>query len=245
TFGPVPAPIVTLTIQSALPGTLLADGSAIPSPGQSVIVKMLNDNAPATNALAGNGVTGFTAIQQGGAGFVVGADDGPDPPTPGEPPFDPGAFSALRILGIPGNQTTGQQRVPVIITSLRDGSVGTTVRGVQMYNIANSVPVYTQVVNPGASLTAPAAGDGGIISIGANSMTDWDPSNPFDGSVISNADISYMTRIEEQGAGLIRSKEGTNVTANQWLQEKQGYGESAFLGSTFGFTPQPINQFNA
>ena len=38
----------------------------------------------------------------------------------------------LRILGIPGNQTTGQQRVPVIITSLRDGTVGTTVRGVVM-----------------------------------------------------------------------------------------------------------------
>ena len=36
-------PVITLTIQSALPGTLLADGTAIPSPGESVMVKMLND----------------------------------------------------------------------------------------------------------------------------------------------------------------------------------------------------------
>ncbi len=50
-----------------------------------------------------------------------------------DPLIDPGVGSEIRILGIPGNQTTGQQRVPVIITSLRDDTVGTTVRGVQMY----------------------------------------------------------------------------------------------------------------
>ena len=54
--------------------------------------------------------------------------------------IDPGAYSEIRILGIPGNQTTGQQRVPVIITSLRDDTVGTTVRGVQMDDIFNSLP---------------------------------------------------------------------------------------------------------
>ena len=41
-----PEPVVTLTIQAALPGTLLADGTTIPSPGQSVIVKLLNDETP-------------------------------------------------------------------------------------------------------------------------------------------------------------------------------------------------------
>ena len=59
---------------------------------------------------------------------------------PASPLVDPGAYSELRILGIPGNQTTGQQRVPVIITSLRDDTVGTTVRGVVMDNIFNSYP---------------------------------------------------------------------------------------------------------
>ena len=42
----IPAPVVSLTIQAALPGTLLADGETIPSPGQSVIVKLFNDNTP-------------------------------------------------------------------------------------------------------------------------------------------------------------------------------------------------------
>ena len=64
-------------------------------------------------------------------------------PGSSDPLIDPGAYSEIRILGIPGNQTTGQQRVPVIITSLRDDTVGTTVRGVQMYDILNSLPVYT------------------------------------------------------------------------------------------------------
>ena len=64
-------------------------------------------------------------------------DDGVDPPAT-SPLVDPGAYSQIRILGIPGNQTTGQQRVPVIMTSLRDDTVGTTVRGVKMFNILNS-----------------------------------------------------------------------------------------------------------
>ena len=76
----------------------------------------------------------------------------------------------LRILGIPGNQTTGQQRVPVIITSLRDGTVGTTVRGVVMDDIWNSAPVQVyQAAQAGTtfSTTTPEAGDGGYIYIGA------------------------------------------------------------------------------
>ncbi len=39
----VPNPFLSLTIESALPGTLLADGTTIPSPGQSVVVKLLSD----------------------------------------------------------------------------------------------------------------------------------------------------------------------------------------------------------
>ena len=45
-FTTEPSPTVTLTIQAALPGTLLADGTTVPSPGQSVIVKLLNDQPP-------------------------------------------------------------------------------------------------------------------------------------------------------------------------------------------------------
>jgi hypothetical protein len=233
TFGSVPSPAVTLTIQAALPGTLLADGETIPSPGQSVIVKLLNDEPVAgATSLAGNGISGSNAIQAGGAGFMVGVEDGVDPPAPGEVFPDPGAFSELRILGIPGNQTTGQQRVPVIITSLRDDTVGMTVRGVKMFNILESDPVYTQVVNPGASLTTPAAGDGGIIYIGGNSMPEYDPTNPFDGSVIQDADISYLTRIEEEGGGLDYQSIGANIKFFDWLVQKQGY-------------PDAVDQFNS
>jgi hypothetical protein len=248
TFTSVPAPPVTLTIQSALPGTLLADGESIPSPGQSVIVKMLNDEpVVSVNNFAQNGANaGSPYIQQNGAGFVVGVDDGIDPPGGvGEAPIDPGAFSEIRILGIPGNQTTGQQRVPVIMTSLRDGSVGTTVRGVSMFNILESDAANPIAGAQGASLTTPAAGDGGVIYIGGNSMPEWDPGNPFDGSIIQNADISYMTRIEEQGAGLDYSLEGSNVTAPEWQQEKQGYGEGFLGAGPVGFKAQPINQLNS
>ena len=100
---------------------------------------MLNDDDAQRRRLAGRHRLDrrLAAVQNAGAGFVVGVDDGVDPPAR-SPLIDPGAYSQIRILGIPGNQTTGQQRVPVIITSLRDGTVGTTVRGVQMYNILNS-----------------------------------------------------------------------------------------------------------
>ena len=88
-----------------------------------MIVKLLNNEHAQRNigSLTNiNGSTGQNAIQNAGAGFVVGVDDGIDPPGGnGESLPDPGAYSEIRILGIPGNQTTGQQRVPVIITSLR------------------------------------------------------------------------------------------------------------------------------
>ncbi len=150
------------------------------------------------------GSTGINAVENAGAGFVVGVDDGVDPPA--SPLVDPGAYSELRILGIPGNQTTGQQRVPVIITSLRDDTVGTTVRGVVMDDIWNSAPVL-EYLAAGAgttlNLNTPEAGDGGYIYIGAKSLNEYDPTDPLEGSMIDNADISYMSRIEIQGGGII------------------------------------------
>ena len=254
TFGVnVPAPIVSLTIQAALPGTMLADGTTIPSPGKSVIVKLFNDNTPndagAANLTTNFGSTGIPAVQNAGAGFVVGVDDGVDPPG-NSPLVDQGAGSALRILGIPGNQTTGQQRVPVIITSLRDGTVGDTVRGVVMDNIWNSAPV--EQANAGGTplnLTTPAAGDGGYIYIGAESLNEYDPTNPLEGSLIDNADISYMSRIEIQGGGIIDSVNnitGTpgapSQTTTNWLTTLNGYQLPVNqLNSAFAFTISDSN----
>ncbi len=253
TYTTTPPPVVSLTIQSALPGTLLADGETIPSPGQSVIVKLFNDVAPndvGTANLGTNfGSTGLGATQRAGAGFVVGVDDGIDPTSP-SPLVDPGSYSELRILGIPGNQTTGQQRVPVIITSLRDGTVGTTVRGVVMDNIWNSAPV--EQFNAGGtalSLTTPAAGDGGYIYIGAESLNEYDPTNPLEGSLIDNADISYMSRIEIQGGGIIDSINnitGTagapTLTSTDWFTTLNGYQLPVNqLNSAFAFTIDDSN----
>ena len=136
-------PFITLTIQSSSwRGTLLADGSSIPSPGQSPIIKLMSDYKPNDAGTVGAiGSVGVGASENVGAGFVVGVDDGVDPPTsPPDPLVDPGAGSQLRITGIAGNQSTGQVSVPVILTSLRDGTVGTTVRGVVMDNIWESDP---------------------------------------------------------------------------------------------------------
>ena len=70
-YGPIPTPVVSLTIQAALPGTLLADGETIPSPGQSVIVKLLNDNTPhdagAANLATTFGSTGIDAVRKRGS----------------------------------------------------------------------------------------------------------------------------------------------------------------------------------
>jgi len=248
-YSTVPAPTVTLTIQSALPGTLLADGETIPSPGQSVIVKMYNDETPnnlgAANLATSYGSTGVPSAENAGAGFILGVDDGVDPP--GSPLLDPGVGSELRLLGIPGNQTTGQQRIPVIITSLRDGSVGTTVRGVKMYKIWNSAPVETVLAGGTLNLTTPTAGDGGYIYIGGYSMTEYDPTNPFDGSLINNANISYMSRIEVQGGGLIDIGAATGTGPFGWFDEKNGYaGPVTQLNSPMMFTisDSNLNEFS-
>jgi large repetitive protein len=233
-YGPVPAPVFSLTIQAALPGTELANGETIPSPGQSVVVKLFNDNTPndsgpATLASPITGSAGVGASENAGAGFVVGVDDGVDPPSsPPDPLVDPGAYSELRILGIPGNQTTGQQRVPVIITSLRDDTVGTTVRGVKMDAIWNQSPLQNFLKGTTLDTHTPAAGDGGYIYIGGNSLTEYDPTDPLEGSIIDNADISYMTRIEVQGGGIINSIKlsgtpGAPALTDDWYDQLTGY----------------------
>ena len=90
-------------------------------------------------------------------------------------------------------------------------------------------------------------------------MTEYDPTNPLiSGSFIDNADISYMTRIEVQGAGIsdVYDPAGTTtLTFDQWLAEKTGYGYLApllaggegFIGPPGGFTDPnaAISQLNS
>src|SRR5262249_5851248 len=114
TLQPEPRPNVVLTVQSALPGTLLANGSSIPRPGESVIIK-LGSSGGAAPTPAFTQAANITTEDFGGAGFIAGVDNGVDPTT--DPLVDVGANSQMRFLGIGGNETTGQQRVPVIITS--------------------------------------------------------------------------------------------------------------------------------
>jgi hypothetical protein len=191
---------VTLTLQSNLPDTLLADGSRIARPGESLLIKLLNDF---TVPPVGDGVNGMPNAVEGdtraGAGFIVGADDTIDPDT--DPTLDAGMMSQLRILGIGGNETTGQQRVPVIMTSLRDNTVGKTVRGVDMFNAVTTQYLQTLPGLPGGPNAGPQPGDAGVILFGANSLSDYNLWDPRDGNLIDNADIRYLTRIEQQGGG--------------------------------------------
>ena len=193
------SPNITLTLQSTLAGTILADGTTVAAPGVPLIVKLENGEAVPSETVGTNPTAAIGNSFQGGAGFLVGVDNGVDPTA--DSLVDPGAFSQLRILGIAGNQTTGQTRVPVIITSIHDSSVGTTVNNVKM----------NQVI-PGDTKT-PAAGDGGVIYFGGNSLTDYDLLDPRDGNVIDNANISYITRIEQQGGGIIYGYDLTNSNA--------------------------------
>ncbi len=197
----IPNPAVTLTLQSALPDTILADGSKIARPGESLVVKLLNDT---TVPPLGDGVSGMPngnvfSDSRGGAGFLVGIDDGVDPTA--DPLIDPGLMSQLRITGIGANETTGQARVPVIITSLRDNTVGTTVRGIALNQAVT--PQYLVSQGQNYTGTAPQAGDGGVIAIGGLAYSDYNLFDPRDGSIIDNVDIRYITRIEQQGGGAI------------------------------------------
>jgi hypothetical protein len=191
--SPVPAPTNTLTIQSLLPGTVLADGSQISKPGESTIVKLLTlqgANFPVSAfAETTTGTIGTEAYQ--GAGFVIGFDNGVDPTA--DPLVDTGVNSSLRIVGIGANQTTGQARVPVIITSMHDQTVGTTVRGVSMNQAIRN------------DSTAPSGGDGGNITFGGLAATSFNLYDPRLGNIIDNADLRFLTTVQQIGGGIQRT----------------------------------------
>ncbi len=228
-FGPQLQPAITLTIQSALPGTVLANGEVIANPGESVIVKTQNDYAPHNLGNLGTfGSNGDTAETNAGAGFIVNVDDGVDPPA--DPLLDTGAGSQLRILGISANETTGQARVPVVITSLRDGTAGHRVRGIDMFDIYNNDPAF-----PNRNLTTPARGDGGYIYFGGSSLFSYNLLDPRQGNIIQDADIRYMSRIEIQSGGIVDAvdlnADNTITNLDNWRTQKLGVN--------------PINQNNS
>src|SRR5262249_8525548 len=53
-------PRITLTVQSALPDTVLADGSKIGRPGESALVKLMSDYDPWSSGLIQDGARGAT-----------------------------------------------------------------------------------------------------------------------------------------------------------------------------------------
>ena len=121
-FSTEPKPDVLLTVQSALAGTLEANGQSIPKPGESVIIK-LDNNGTAVPPSSFYQTPNIGSSDFGGAGFLsqAGITASIRRPTP---TLTQGAGSQIRFLGIGGNQTTGQPRVPVIITSYLDDTVG-------------------------------------------------------------------------------------------------------------------------
>ena len=225
----IPTPAVTLTLQSALPDTLLANGEKIARPGESLLVKLLSALTPLGDGINGQ-PAGITSNNVLGAGFAVGFDNGIDPTT--DSLIDSGVNSQIRILGIGANETTGQLRVPVIITSFHDDSVGKTVHNVTMNQALTG------------NTTAPAAGDGGVILFGGQQLTSYNLFDPRQGSLIDNADIKYMTRIEQVGRVYYRlfdvNGDGGFGPADNLEIQKAGLP----LGGLAGFGDQ-FNQPNA
>ncbi len=228
-----PKPVVNLTLQSTLPSTILADGTSVAAPGIPLIIK---EQGGIANLPQGSGQNGSGPLPTdpnysfiGGAGFIVGADNGIDPPA--NPPFellvDNGAFSQIRIVGIGGNQATGQTRVPVIITSIHDNTVGTTVGNTTINTVLRGDTV------------APQPGDGGVILFGANSLTNYALQDPRSGSLIDNADIRYISRIEQQGGGLIYTYVfGTETAFNPMLDSPFATKIGLNLGGNVGYSAQ-------
>ncbi|MFO0954058.1 MAG: hypothetical protein U0835_23465 [Isosphaeraceae bacterium] len=258
-FGPALTPAIVLTIQSNYPDTMLANGVKIARPGESAVVKFLNEplnnlvRPPGDNV---NGSTGANSDVQAGAGFIVGVDDGVDPDT--APLLGSGMDSQIRIVGIGANETTGQQRVPVVFTSLLDGSISRTVRGVdQSATYPRPVPRYLGVLG---TRTTPQAGDGGLIYFGGKSLTDYNLFDPRDGNIIDNADIKYLTRVEVQGGGVIdvfNTNPGTDTGQNDTFDRSDtasdnprgqmlGNGSFTYYNENGFFTADTaLNQYNS
>jgi large repetitive protein len=187
--GPEIKPWITLTLQSATPGTLLANGTSIANPGESLMVKGLTGN---NDPVAPTDVGAAPSPWRGGAGFAFGVDDGIDPPATSAT-IDQGLDSQLRILGIGADPATGQARVPVIFTSFYDSSYPRTINGVDQSSVVD--------FPAGATPTTPKAGDAGVVFIGGYTLPTYNAFDLREGSRIDNADISYITRIEVQGGG--------------------------------------------
>jgi hypothetical protein len=252
-FGQALAPAINLTIESALPDTLLANGQTIARPGESVIVKFLNEplNAglipPGDNV---NGSTGASSAVNAGAGFIVGVDNGVDPPA--SPLLGSGMDSVIRFVGIPGNETTGQARVPVILTSLLDNSVPLTVRGVDQSNTYGNPARYVGTPQVGNRTDGqPLPGDGGLIYFGSKSLMSYNLWDPRGGSLIYNTDIRYMTRVEVQGGGvpdIFNTNPGTATGQNNTYDigdnpRAQLVGTGSFI-ATLPTTPPTFEQIN-
>ena len=223
-LGPELKPTQTLTIQSALPDTVLATGQKIPRPGESIIIKTINTGG----AVPGDGLNGSSNADYGGAGFLFGVDDGIDPPA--DPTIDQGNKSVLRILGIGGNETTGQQRVPVIITSIHDNTVGSTVRGI----------AQNQVVS--GDVTAPKAGDGGLIYFGGNAGIGYNAFDVREGNKIDNADIHFLTRVEMQGGGVINYID-SNASNSFDIPDGVDFTKRGVFPNLLNGQPDPRNAF--
>src|SRR5262249_49098880 len=149
------------------------------------------------------------------------------PPPYSNPTLDWGLGSAIRILGIGGVEATGQNRVPVVLTSLEDDREGPG--GLpQDTNADGLIPLTGTLTGIG---NAPSSGDWGDIFVGARSAGDRDdlwvpnilgqmvqnaqavPGRAFSdrnasippeldetqGSVIMDARIKYGAKIREQG----------------------------------------------
>ena len=97
--------------------------------------------------------------------------------------------------------------------------MGRTVRGVDMFQ-----------VRPG-NTTKAAPGDGGVLLFGALSLSDYNLFDPRDGSIIDNADISYLTRIEQQGGG--------------WVYVGDQNSDNAYIGRLGRNTEQQYNTAKA
>ena len=241
-FGPEELPSVALTIESAVPDKLLANGDRIARPGESIYVKLLNEYTPAYLG-PGDAVDPDLATPAAddalevnvGAGFVLGYDDGVDPDA--SPTIPEGVGAQLRFVGVSGNESIGAQRVPVVVTSLRDATVGPVVRGVDQ---SNTFARDAQGRFTGAELSTPAPGDGGVIAFGSTMLTDYNLLDPRDGSLIDNTDLRFLTRIDVQGGNIF---DAVDLDANDtidllddWRFQKLGLDPTTQFNSANSMT---------